>query len=145
MRRFLIVLICLLTVLSLFSGCKAKEEEPEIKTVETAPYNKVRTIYGPRGANRVFYWDVIKPDGSIDSFEVKTNEKTVGAALSNVALAKFVEDDEGNITETSISGYDLEEGMKWAFFINGELSSQNPNKTEIKNRTIYSFSQVKAK
>ena len=145
MRKLLIALICILTVLTIFTGCKTKEAEAEIKTVETSPYRTVRTIYGPKGANRIFYWDIIKPDGSIDSFEVRTNEKTVGPALSKVALAEFEEDEEGNLTGISISGYELEEGMKWAFYINGELANQNPNTTEIKNRTIYSFMQVKAK
>ncbi len=145
MRKFIILVLCALCLAGMFTSCKKKDglSKAEIKTVETAPFKTVRTVYGPKGANRKFFWDIVKADGSIDSFEVRTNEKNVGKALSSVALAKFTEDYEGKITDISISGYNLDEGMKWVFYVNGEISESDPNNTEIKSGTVYSFRQVK--
>lgn len=145
MRRFIILVLCVLCLTGILASCKKKDalSKEEIKTVETAPFKTVRTVYGPRGANRRFFWDIVKADGSIDSFEVKTNEKNVGPALSSVALAKFNKDEEGKVTGIIISGYELEEGMKWAFYVNGELSENDPDNTEIKSGSVYSFRQIK--
>lgn len=143
MRKFILLLFCLLFLFVTFTSCKSNEKSVNIKTVETAPFKTVRTVYGPKGANRRFFWDIVKTDGSIDSFEVKTNEKTVGSALAKTALISFEKNDKTDNEEITISGYELEKGMKWAFYIGGELSSDDPNETEIKNGTVYSFRQIK--
>ncbi len=146
MRKISIIILSIICIMLTFTACKknTKSTEPEINTkvVETAPYKAVRTIYGPKGANRRFYWDIVNADGNIDSFEVRTNEKTVGLALNNVALAKITDGEKGEETEIVISGYECEEGMKWAFYIDGELAKESPLKTEIKNGTVYTFRQI---
>ena len=133
MRKVISVILAVLCLAGVFCSCTKKAPD----TVETKQRTAIRTVYGTPGQNHHFYWDIVKEDGTIDGYEIWTMEKTFGGALEKMKVAEFT------VNETEVVNYDLPEGTRWAFYINGAYSKENPKDLETVNGYIYSLVQVK--
>ena len=74
-------------------------------------------------------------------FKIKTEEKTVGAALLGVGLIEG-ENSEYGLYVKKVNGitadYDTD-GTYWAFYINGQYATSGVDKTDIEPGASYEF------
>ena len=146
MKQSLSYLLCtmLIVAMALFAnGCgdnkKEKGEEP-VKQQETANSN----ILGE--GNTVFQFTVVDLDGSSESFEVHTDETTVGAALLKLEMIEGEEGPYGLYVKT-VNGTTLDyeaDGAYWAFYVNDAYAMSGVDTTEIKEGESYAFKAEKA-
>ncbi|MEG1743913.1 MAG: DUF4430 domain-containing protein, partial [Clostridia bacterium] len=98
---------------------KSEESSPKINEVGQGEKN--------------FTFEVVLQDGSKTNFAVKTNEKTVGAALVALKLIDG-EDGEYGLYVKTVNGttvdYDTDKAY-WAFYVNGAYASSGVDKTDI--------------
>ena len=91
--------------------------------------------------NTQFEFTVTFVDGTSRQYTVKTNETTVGDALSKVGLIAGEESTYGLYVKT-VDGVTLDynkDGKYWAFYINGAYASSGVDTTEIKSGEAYAF------
>lgn len=91
--------------------------------------------------NTQFEFTVTFVDGTSRQYTVKTNETTVGDALSEVGLIAGEESTYGLYVKT-VDGVTLDynkDGKYWAFYINGAYASSGVDTTEIKSGEAYAF------
>lgn len=88
-----------------------------------------------------FKFVVVDADGNETSFDIKTDEKTVGAALLEQELIKGEEGQYGlYVTEVNGITADYEkDGTYWAFYINGEYAMTGIDLTKIEDGATYSL------
>jgi hypothetical protein len=85
-------------------------------------------------------------DGSTRKFTVKTDKATVGEALVDAGLITGSESSYGLMVET-VCGvkYDYtEDGMYWAFYVNGEYAMTGVDSTPISADETYAFKATRA-
>ncbi len=87
----------------------------------------------------------VKHDGTEKVFTVKTDEKTVGAALTALGI---IEGDEGEfgLYVKAVDGItaDFEkDGTYWAFYVNGEYAMSGIDLTDITDGASYALSLEK--
>lgn len=91
--------------------------------------------------NTTFYFTVVDRQGKEKKFEIYTDKKTVGDALSELKLIDGEEGDYGLyvITVNGITvDYD-KDGSYWAFYIGDDYAQTGVDSTEIKDGESYSF------
>lgn len=91
--------------------------------------------------NTQFEFTVTFVDGTSRQYTVKTNETTVGDALSKVGLIAGEESTYGLYVKT-VDGVTLDynkDGKYWAFYINGAYASSGVDTTKIKSGEVYGF------
>ena len=91
--------------------------------------------------NTQFEFTVTFVDGTSRQYTVKTNETTVGDALSKVGLIAGEEGTYGLYVKT-VDGVTLDyskDGKYWAFYINGAYASSGVDTTKIKSGEAYAF------
>ena len=91
--------------------------------------------------NTQFEFTVTFVDGTSRQYTVKTNETTVGDALSKVGLIAGEESTYGLYVKT-VDGVTLDyntDGKYWAFYINGAYANSGVDTTEIKSGEVYAF------
>ena len=146
MRQSLSYLLCtmLIVAMALFAnGCgDSKEEQGEepVKQQETANSN----ILGE--GNTVFQFTVVDLDGSSESFEVHTDETTVGAALLQLGMIEGEDGPYGLYVKT-VNGTTLDyeaDGAYWSFYVNDAYAMSGVDTTEIKEGESYAFKAEKA-
>ena len=88
-----------------------------------------------------FSLTVTDQEGSETSFEIHTDKETVGEALLELGLIDGEESEYGLYVKT-VNGitvsYD-EDGVYWAFYINGEYASSGVDSTKITEGDSYAF------
>lgn len=85
-------------------------------------------------------------EGNKQSFAVKTDEKTVGAALIKLGLIAG-DDSEFGLYVKTVCGTTLDhdtDGAYWAFYVGGEYASAGVDSTDITDGTTYAFTAEKA-
>ena len=89
----------------------------------------------------VFRFTVTYQDGTTDSFEIHTDETTVGAALLKVGLIQGEEGAYGLYVKT-VNGvtadYDADQTY-WAFYVNGAYATAGVDSTEVTAGAEYGF------
>lgn len=89
----------------------------------------------------VFQFTVTYRDGTTDSFEIHTDETTVGAALLKLDLIQGEESAYGLYVKT-VNGvtadYDADQTY-WAFYVNGAYASTGVDSTEVTAGAEYGF------
>lgn len=88
-----------------------------------------------------FLFDVVDKDGNTTHYSIKTDEKTVGAALLALEL---IEGDPGDygLYVKKVNGIEADydkTGTYWAFYIGTEYASSGVDSTDITDGTLYSF------
>lgn len=132
MRRIIAIILALLCVMSLFAAC-GKEAEPE--TIPTESPTKLRTKYGNTAVYKTrFIYEVINPEGKIESYEIYSDQTRLDAALTEKALADI--DSEGHI---SLRKYSDISGAYWKFYVNGVYYAAGVKDLVIEDGAVYSF------
>lgn len=88
-----------------------------------------------------FHVVVTGADGSEKNFAIKTDEKTVGAALLGLGLIAG-EDSEYGLYVKTVDGvtadYDKDKTY-WAFYVNGEYATKGVDQTDVEDGATYTF------
>ncbi len=164
MQKALFLILCLMiaaAALISFAGC-GKTDEPapagttavadnttaaenttEAETEATQPAESetgnASNVLG-EGAT-VFEFRVTGTDGQTKTFEIRTDEKTVGAALLKVGIVAGDTTQYGLYVKT-VDGVtlDYEKDKKyWAFYVNGAYASSGVDSTDVKSGEVYEF------
>ena len=134
MRSLLSVFLCtvLIAAMALFAvGCTDN-------TTPTEPSSPSET---PNQAAASFTFLVVDLDGTETSFQISTDEATVGDALLAEGLIEGEESEYGLYVKTVKdipADYDVDETY-WAFYINGEYAMTGVDVTEVTDGATYSF------
>ena len=134
MKKIAAFLICFLIIFSFASCEKSDEKIPEKTDRETVNYE----LKG-EGKNQ-FYLDIIF-ESDEKHYNIKTDEKTVGAALENLDIIKGEQGPYG-LFISSVEGEEhiYEKGGKyWAFYVHGQYAPKSVDQTDIENGTTYAL------
>ena len=153
-RQAILAIFALLAIALTFCSCgsndSGSEKENEISVIredtteiETESPDILRTEIGT--GERMFIFEVTKSDGTLKSFQINTDKAYVGEALEEYSLIKGDEGEYGlyvKIIDGERADYD-ENKAYWAFYVDGALSNNSVDKTEITDGSVYSFVYTK--
>ena len=152
----LVLLMALIAAIALSVVSCGKNSQGEVESPATesgtVTQNNVNSENGTDGStdtsssvigegNTQFEFTVTFVDGTSRQYTVKTNETTVGDALSKVGLIAGEESTYGLYVKT-VDGVTLDyntDGKYWAFYINGAYANSGVDTTEIKSGEAYAF------
>lgn len=138
------ILALVAAMLMSMTACSQKKTtgEDSGNTAVTLPIEEGATI--GTGA-RSFAMEIRDKDGNATDFTVKTDEKTVGAALQNLGVIEGEEGQYGLYIKTAngiAADYD-KDGVYWAFYIDGAYANTSVDATEITDGTAYALAVEK--
>lgn len=149
LRIVLSLLLCvvLITATALFAwGCGNKDTK-EDTTAVTTEVKSDETTAEEGGAKSLgegqtqFSFTVKDADGNETVFDIHTDKKTVGDALTELELIEG-EDSEYGLYVKTVNGitadYDTD-GKYWAFYVNGEYAASGVDTTDITPGASYMF------
>ena len=90
---------------------------------------------------KTFTFEVVAADGTTTAFTVKTDEKTVGAALLKEKLIAGDQGDYGLYIKSvngMLADYDVDQTY-WAFYINGAYGATGVDVTPVEDGATYAF------
>jgi predicted small lipoprotein YifL len=135
-----VMLLLAASMLILLASCGTQapaETPPEAPAVLPAPAPSVSDDVQSIGqGSTVFRLEVTDDTGTVSSWDVHTDETTVGAALYAVGLidsADFFVEVNGLIAD-----FDADEAW-WAFYINDEMATEGVGTASVEPGAIYSF------
>lgn len=134
----LLCLVLLAAAVSVAAGCGGNVPVPAESVQESVPETQVQV----RGeGSKIFAFKVTYQDGKTDSFEIHTEEKTVGDALVKLGLIEGTVGDYGLYVK-KVNGvtadYDVD-GTYWAFYVNGAYASSGVDSTDVTAGAEYAF------
>ena len=133
MKKILTMLLIMTMAVSAFA-CGKKEEV----STETTVYEDGAVI---GEGSKSFEFTVVNMAGEEATFEVKTDEDTVGAALLENNMIAGEDGDYGLYVKT-VNGETVDydkDGKYWAFYINGEYGMTGVDATDIVEGDSYAF------
>lgn len=146
-NKFLLALCTMLVVaMALFSsGCgnqtkqqeASKQESQSTENDSTKPYEDGAII----GEGKTEFTLIVTNHEDTRTFTVKTDEKTVGAALVDNGLIEGEEGDYGLYVDT-VNGVKVDyekDKTYWAFYINEEYASTSVDLTDIEPGATYAL------
>ena len=140
MRKILAFLLALAMALTL---CACAKPTPIASGKNTVGVKDGETL--GQGAT-AFTVEVTDGRGTKTDFTVKTDEKTVGAALQALNIISGEESDYGLYIKEVIgitADYDTD-GTYWAFYIDGQYAATGVDMTDAQNGAVYGFAVEKA-
>lgn len=136
-----IICMAIAVMMALFiTGCSGGTDNGT-PSVTAAPAN-VRTESTSLGQGSTkFNFTVVDKEGNETSYEIHTDEETVGEALSKLGLIDGEEGKYGLYVKTvnGISADYNKDGVYWAFYINNEYASKGIDSTVITEGESYSL------
>ena len=137
--RGLVALLSLMILLGA-AACGNTEKKPDPTPSSSAPASSATAKDIGQG-DTAFTLEVVDSEGARSLFNVKTNEKTVGAALLALDLIAG-EDSQYGLYVKTVNGitadYDTD-GSYWAFYIDGEYAQTGVDSTDIKAGATYTL------
>ena len=133
MKKILTMLLIMTMAISVIA-CGKKEEV----STETTVYEDGAVI---GEGSKSFEFTVVNMAGEEATFEVKTDEDTVGAALLENNVIAGEDGDYGLYVKT-VNGETVDydkDGKYWAFYINGEYGMTGVDSTDIVDGDSYAF------
>ena len=133
MKKILTMLLIMTMAVSVIA-CGKKEEV----STETIVYEDGAVI---GEGSKSFEFTVVNMAGEEATFEVKTDEDTVGAALLENNMIAGEDGDYGLYVKT-VNGETVDydkDGKYWAFYINGEYGMTGVDSTDIVDGDSYAF------
>ena len=136
------VILALMLVL-LMVGCKSQspkgtDTDTEAPVTDTEPRDSGRVL---GEGETTFHFTVTDSEGNETRFEIHTDKKTVGAALTELDLIAGETGAYGLYVKT-VNGvtvdYDTDKKY-WAFYIDGQYASTGVDSTDIVSGSTYSF------
>lgn len=144
----LVLLMALIAAIALSVVSCGKNSQGEVESPATesgtVTQNNVNSENGTSvigEGNTQFEFAVTFVDGTSRQYTVKTNETTVGDALSKVGLIAGEVSTYGLYVKT-VDGVTLDyntDGKYWAFYINGAYANSGVDTTKIKSGEVYGF------
>ena len=134
MKKSVALILCLVMIFA-FASCKKNQQNPDNENVsQTAEYEEKGS-----GKNQ-FYLDIFF-ESDEKHYNIKTDEKTVGAALEKLDLIVGEQGDYGlYISAVEGEEHRYEQGGKyWAFYSGGQYASKSVDLTEIQNGETYAL------
>jgi len=134
------VLIAAIALVSIGCNDDGGESSTPTKTESGANSDKVTVTEVGEGETK-FNFNVVDVDGNMSEFLVKTDKKTVGAALIELALIAGDEGPYGLYVKT-VNGITLDydkDGKYWAFYIDGKMAPSGVDSTDIVEGATYEF------
>ena len=128
------ILLILMSALLLFAtACERAPAPPSDVDADTA--QNIGT------GNTTFQFNMVDGDGNVHSWNVSTNESTVGAALLGVNLIEGTTSDFGLMVShvNGVRADFVEDDAWWAFYIGDEMAMAGVDATEIENGVVYAF------
>ena len=139
MRKIIAFLLALAMALTL---CACAKPTPIAAGKNTVGVKDGETL--GQGAT-AFTVEVTDAQGTKTDFTVKTDEKTVGAALQALNIISGEESDYGLYIKEVIgitADYDTD-GTYWAFYIDGQYAATGVDMTDAQNGAVYGFAVEK--
>ena len=139
MKKLLSILLCiaLIAALALSTvGCSKNGKTEPVASADTSG----GTVSMGEGET-MFLFNVVDPEGKESSFEIHTDEKTVGAALLSLGLIAGEDSDYGLYVKT-VNGVTVDydtDGKYWAFYVDGEYAATGVDSTDITAGATYTF------
>ena len=129
---FFAVILILLAAITSFSGCSGN-------TGRNLPSSSPAQDIGE--GNTVFRFEVTDDAQTVTSWNVHTNEMTVGAALLETGLISGDTSGFGLLVK-EVNGitadYDVNQSW-WAFYVDGEMAAAGVDSTDIEPGKTYAF------
>ncbi len=141
-KKTLAFILCMvLTVAMALSttGCNGSSNDtPSASAADTGNTADV-TVLGEGSTS--FAFSVTGTDGSVTSFEIHTDQTSVGEALLELELIAG-DDSEYGLYVKTVNGITLDydkDGKYWAFYVNGEYATSGVDTTQITDGASYAF------
>ena len=132
-----IVCMVLIAAVALFTiGCN---DNKDIQSSAPTVSDSGITVLG-EGSTK-FNFTVTDSEGKETAFQINTDKKTVGDALSELNLIAGDQSDYGLYVKT-VNGITLDydkDGKYWAFYVDGAYAQSGVDSTEITDGATYSF------
>lgn len=134
MKKLLVMILALIMAVSM-AGCISTDAPDEIELITA----KDGDVIGD-GATE-FTLEVIDAEGTQVNLTIKTDEKTVGAALVALGLIAGENSQYGLYIKTVNNiTYDYDtDGKYWGFYVNGAYANQSADLTDIEPGAIYTL------
>ena len=137
-KKMLSLLLCVVLIAAMAlmaTGCSGEPTPSEQPNTQAAAATEVGE------GETVFYFSVVDAEGKQTDFMIRTNEKTVGAALVAAGLIQGEEGPYGLYVKTVLGAtLDYEkDGKFWAFYENGESALKGVDQTNITPGASYAF------
>lgn len=145
LKKSLSLLLCIMLIaaMALFTtGCGDKKQGESDTTIQTESVtaDSVTDDSSVLGEGALsFTFSVTDVNGETMTYEIHTDETTVGTALSQLGLIDGTPGDYG-LYVTTVNGITLDydtDGKYWAFYIDGEYASSGVDTTEISEGAHY--------
>ena len=139
MKKLLSILLCIALIAAMAlctSGCGSKNN-----TTASVTSADASAVVSKGEGETMFLFNVVDPDGKESSFEIHTDEKTVGAALLSLGLIAG-EDSEYGLYVKTVNGVTVDydqDGKYWAFYVDGEYAATGVDSTDITAGATYTF------
>ena len=139
MKKLLSILLCIALIAAMAlctSGCGSKDN-----TTASVTSADASAVVSKGEGETMFLFNVVDPDGKESSFEIHTDEKTVGAALLSLGLIAG-EDSEYGLYVKTVNGVTVDydqDGKYWAFYVDGEYAATGVDSTDITAGATYTF------
>lgn len=135
------LILCMVLALSMAmvtSGCNSSQKAG----ADTAKEQQAAADGSVLGEGKTqFTFTVVDKEGTETAFEIHTDKETVGEALLELGLIAGDESEYGLYVKT-VNGitadYD-QDGVYWAFYVNGEYAQSGVDSTKITEGDSYSF------
>lgn len=139
-NKLLILYMVLAVTMALFTtGCNGGTDNGAPSAVEPVNVQTERTVLGE--GNAKFDFTVVDKDGNVAPFEIHTDKKTVGEALTELELIAGEESEYGLFVKT-VNGINADydkDGVYWAFYVNDEYATTGIDSTVISEGDSYSL------
>lgn len=139
-RLHLFLCIMLAAVMALAAaGCNGSKNDAAKDSGKTEGTKADGPVLGE--GNTQFTFTVVDAEANETEFEIHTDKKTVGEALSELDLIAGDEGDYGLYVKT-VNGITVDfdkDGAYWAFYIGDEYAATGVDSTEIEEGQEYSF------
>lgn len=149
LNRLLNCVLSFVLVAALALSLTACSSTPDAET--TAPASPAESVESTAGSTEVgegahsFTFTSTDLDGKKTVFAVKTDEKTVGAALVKLGIIAGDESQYGLYVKT-VNGVTLDydkDGAYWAFYVNDAYAEKGVDSTDIVDGASYAFTATK--
>ena len=138
MKKMLSLLLCVVLIAAMAlvaTGCSGDPTPSEQPNTQAAAPTEVGE------GDTLFYFSVVDMEGKQTDFKIRTNEKTVGAALVAEGLIQGEDGPYGLYVKT-VLGITLDyekDGKFWAFYENGASALKGVDQTDITPEASYAF------
>lgn len=142
-KLFSLLLCTMLSVSMAFTmtGCSGKDNSDAATEENITESDNDQTAEVLGEGETVFTFIVTDADGNDTQFEIHTDKKTVGEALSDLGLIAG-DDSEYGLYVKTVNGvtadYDTDKTY-WAFYVNGEYAQSGVDTTDVVDGDTYSF------